>query len=90
MERMCKGCPAFYEVKRDNMVATAGGWEHKPLPEGGTVLCCRPAEAPGARRIMQQFSFYCLAKPLGKKIDSKASWTGRTPTWCPLGREKGE
>lgn len=85
-ERMCKDCPAFYEVTRENMVATAGGWEHLTI-DGKQVLCCRPASGPGAKRIMQQFCFYCRAVQMGKKIGSKASWTGRTPKWCPLGRE---
>ena len=89
-ERKCKDCPAFYECKDDFLNATAGGWAEKKLPEGGTVLCCRPAPVRGGGRRMQKFSFYCLATNMGKKIGSKASWTGRTPTWCPLGREKGE
>ena len=85
-ERMCLNCPAFYEVKRENMVATAGGWEHLTI-DGKQVLCCRPAHKLGAKRIMQLFSYYCRAMQMGKKIGSKASWTCRTPKWCPLGRE---
>lgn len=89
MERKCKDCPAFYEVTKDNMVATAGGWVHLNI-DGKQVLCCRPALKLGSKRIMQRFCFYCRAMQMGKKIGSKASWTGRTPIWCPLGREKGE
>ena len=89
MERKCKDCPAFYEVTKDNMVATAGGWVDVTI-DGKKVLCCRPAPKLGAKRTMQRFSFYCRAMQMGKKIGHKASWTGRTPPWCPLGREKGE
>lgn len=89
MERKCIDCPAFYEVTKDNLVATAGGWEHLKI-DGKQVLCCRPEHRQGAKRTMQRFSYYCRAKQMGKKIGTKASWTGRTPTWCPLGREKGE
>lgn len=79
----CKDCPAFYEVKKDGLNTTGGGWEHKQI-EGRRVLCCRPAEG-GGKRKMERFCFYCLAKvPVGKKIGHKASWTGRTPTWCPV------
>lgn len=85
-ERMCLKCPAFYEVKDDNMVATAGGWEHLNI-DGKQVLCCRPAPKFGAKRLMDQFCYYCRAMQMGKKIGHKASWTGRTPKWCPLGRE---
>ena len=86
-ERMCKNCPAFYECTDDNVSATAGGYTHLNI-DGKQVLCCRPARVFGAKRVMQRFSFYCLATSLAKKIGSKASWTGRTPIWCPLGRER--
>ena len=85
-ERMCLYCPAFYEVKHEGMVATAGGWEHLTI-DGKQVLCCRPAPQFGAKRIMQLFAYYCRAMQMGKKIGHKASWTGRTPKWCPMGRE---
>lgn len=85
-ERMCKDCPAFYEVQRPNMVATAGGWEYLTI-DGKQVLCCRPQYGGAAKRTMNQFCYYCRAKTLGKKIGNKASWTGKTPKWCPLGRE---
>ena len=87
MERKCKDCPAFYEVKMDNMVATAGGWVHLNI-DGKQVLCCRPAPRLRAKRTMNRFCYYCRAMQMGKKIGNKASWTGRTPKWCPLGREK--
>lgn len=86
-ERMCLKCPAFYEVTTENMVATAGGWEHLTI-DGKPVLCCRPAQKLGAKRTMDQFCYYCRAMTMGKKIGSKASWTSRTPKWCPLGRER--
>ena len=38
---------------------------------------------------MDKYCYYCLASVKSKKIGNKASWTGRTPKWCPLGREKG-
>lgn len=82
----CMECPAFYEVKREGLAATGGGWEMKAI-EGREVLCCRPAVRVGGKRTMDQYCYYCLAKPTGKKIGSKASWTGRTPGWCPIGRD---
>ena len=85
-ERKCQACPAFYECKHDNMKPTAGGWTHLSI-DNKQVLCCRPAPVLGAKRTMQKYSFYCRAMPMGKKIGTKASWTGRTPTWCPLGRK---
>lgn len=83
-ERNCHDCPAFYECTEDGLNATEGGWVNKKLPEGGTVLCCRPATVRCGKRQMDRFCFYCLATPTGKKIGSKASWTGSTPRWCPL------
>lgn len=82
----CKKCPAFFEVKEDGLAAAAGGWVKK-LIAGREILCCRPAPRLDAKRTMARFCYYCLAKPTGKKIGHKASWTGRTPTWCPLGRD---
>lgn len=37
---------------------------------------------------LQQFCYYCMGTPGIKKIGHKASWTGNTPKWCPLGRDK--
>lgn len=85
-ERKCKGCPAFYKCDRDGISATGGGW-HQVKVDGKKVTICRPAEKLGAKRLMQKFSFYCLACATGRKISTYANWTGRTPTWCPLGRE---
>ena len=85
-ERRCIDCPAFYEVKQDNISATAGGWETKTI-DGKKVLLCRPQPVLGGKRMLQRYSYYCRAKQLGKKIGTKAGWTGRTPIWCPLGRE---
>lgn len=85
-ERKCLECPAFYECDRDNVAATGGGW-HKKEIDGKPVTCCRPGESIKKGRKMQRYSFYCLATRSGKKIGSKADWPGRTPKWCPLGRE---
>lgn len=87
-ERKCLACPAFYKCDKENMSATAGGWEDKQI-DGQKVTICRPAESVDAKRKMTQWGLYCLAKPAGKKIAHLASWTGRTPPWCPLGREIG-
>lgn len=86
-ERECKACLAFYECKADNIAAAAGGWDYVEF-DNKKVLCCVPAEVHGdsKHRRLERFSFYCLASVRGKKIGSKASWTGRTPKWCPLGR----
>lgn len=81
----CKGCPAFYEVTKENVRSTAGGWEKKKI-DGKEVVCCRPAVNLGPKKAMDRFCYYCLATPMSKKIGNKASWTGSTPKWCPAGR----
>ena len=86
MERKCKSCPAFYEVKEKDIISTGCGWEDKVI-DGKTVILCRPAKTTRKRKPMDQYCFYCLATVSAKKIANKASWTGRTPKWCPLGRE---
>lgn len=81
-----KTCPAFYEVKEAGLVPTGGGWRTQQIG-GKEVVCCRPGTLPGKKKTMDQFCYYCTATPMGKKIGSKAGWTGSTPKWCPLGRE---
>ena len=88
-ERKCLECPAFYKCSGEGISATAGGWEEKRIDDQ-TINCCRPAKSIGAKRTMTQYCLYCLAMPTGKKIGHLASWTGRTPKWCPLGRELKE
>ena len=82
-ERNCHGCPAFYECTEDGLSPTGGGYKPKEI-NGEEVICCRPGTRLGAKRTMDRFCYYCLATPTGKKIGSKASWTGSTPRWCPL------
>ena len=62
------------------------GWQTLEL-DGKRIIKCRPGKARG-ERTMQQFCYYCLGTVSGRKIGHKASWTGRTPTWCPRGRDK--
>ena len=88
-ERKCIECPAFYRCNEDNLSATAGGKKEMKI-DGKDVLLCKPGPVADGKRTMQRFSLYCLAKPSGKKIGTIASWTGRTPVWCPLGRELEE
>ena len=85
-ERKCLECPAFYRCNQEGLSAVADGWEDKDI-DGKVVKCCRPAKGLSSKRTMEQFCLYCLAAPTGKKIGHLASWTGRTPKWCPLGRE---
>lgn len=85
-ERPCRNCPAFYKCERDGISATGGGY-HDVKIDGKKVTICRPGTRLGAKRTMEKYSFYCLACATGKKIATMASWTGRTPKWCPLGRE---
>lgn len=68
------------------MIPTGGGWSNKMI-DSKDVICCRPGKTIQQKKPMQQFCYYCLATVKGKKIGHKASWTGRTPTWCPLGRK---
>jgi hypothetical protein len=86
MERKCIICPAFFEVKEKGLVPTGGGWSNHKI-DGKNVICCRPGRTIQKKKTMDRFCYYCLATPKAKKIGSKASWTGRTPIWCPLGRE---
>lgn len=37
---------------------------------------------------LEQFCFYCMATPGVKKIAGGSDFTGRTPKWCPLGRDE--
>ena len=78
-------CPCFYKCQEEGLSANGGGWETITIKEQ-KVIRARPGRRPGNRRAMQQYSFYCLARPTGKKIGTMASWTGSTPPWCPLGR----
>lgn len=77
-------CPAFYECKSEGLAANGGGWETFRIGNK-MVTVVRPSTARG-KRTMQMFCYYCRATPTGKKIGSKAQWTGTTPKWCPLGR----
>ncbi len=86
LERKCKECPAFFEVIEDGLVPTGGGWNNKTI-DGKNVICCRPGKTIQKKKFMEKFCFYCLATAKTKKIGHKASWTGRTPIWCPLGRD---
>lgn len=86
MERACRNCPAFFKVSQPDLVVTAGGWSNHKI-DGRDVICCRPGTTVQKKKPMEMYSVYCLATPKGKKIGHIATWTGRTPTWCPLGRE---
>ena len=79
-------CPAFYEVLDPGLVPTGRGWENKTI-DGKDVVCCRPGTTIQKKKTMDRFCYYCTATPKAKKIGSKASWTGSTPKWCPLGRD---
>ena len=37
---------------------------------------------------LDQHCFYCFKTERVKKVGHVASWTGRTPKWCPLGRDE--
>lgn len=89
MERMCRECPAFFEVKEDGLIPTGGGWQNVTI-DGKDVILCRPGKTVQVKKHMDKYCYYCLASVKSKKIGSKASWTGRTPKWCPLGREMDE
>lgn len=85
-ERDCHTCPAFYKCETEGLTANGRGWIEKEI-DGKNVPICRPGTIPNRKRTMQKYSFYCLAAVTGKKIGGFADWTGRTPKWCPLGRE---
>lgn len=79
-------CPAFFEVREPGLVPTARGWENKTI-DGKDVICCRPGTTIQKKKQMDQFCYFCTATPRAKKIGNKASWTGSTPKWCPVGRD---
>lgn len=81
-----KACPLFYECKEEGLSGSGKGWQTLEL-DGKRIIKCRPGKARG-ERTMQQFCYYCLGTVSGRKIGHKASWTGRTPTWCPRGRDE--
>lgn len=37
---------------------------------------------------MESNCYYCLGTPKTRKIAHASQWTGYTPKWCPLGRDK--
>ncbi len=85
-ERKCRECPAFFEVKEEGLVPTGSGWRNERI-DGKDRILCRPGKTIQQKKYMQRYCYYCLATNHSKKIGHKASWTGRTPVWCPLGRE---
>lgn len=84
-ERTGWTAPVSTSASRMGWCPHGAGWETIEV-DGKEVIRARPAEARGRKRTMERFCFYCLAKTTGKKIGNKASWTGTTPIWCPLGR----
>ena len=78
-------CPAFYEVKTSGVIPTGGGWENRVI-DGKDMICCRPGTTVQKKKPMDLYCYYCTATPRSKKIGSKASFSGSTPKWCPLGR----
>lgn len=88
-ERKCRECPAFYEVREEGVGIARGDWKLKQI-DGKDVVCCWPRKTSQPQKPMQQFCYYCMATSKAKKIGHKASWTGRTPKWCPLGRDLPE
>lgn len=78
-------CPCFYKCTQEGLQPSGRGWETIEV-DGEKVVRARPGQSMNKKRTMQIFSFYCLAKPSGKKIGTVASWTGSTPPWCPRGR----
>lgn len=43
----------------------------------------------GREKQLKQYTLYCLKTPGVKKIAAIHEYTGRTPKWCPLGRDGG-
>lgn len=89
MERQCRNCPAFFEVKEDGLIPTGAGWRNETI-DGKDIILCRPGKTIQQKKPMDKYCYYCLATIKAKKIGNKASWTGRTPIWCPLGRDVQE
>lgn len=89
MERKCRECIAFFEVKEEGLIPTGAGWDTETI-DGKRVIICRPGKTVQKKKTMDRFCYYCLATVKAKKIGHKASWTSRTPKWCPLGRDISE
>lgn len=51
--------------------------------EAGTTV-----QVGTSMKKLQQYALYCMATPGVKKIGNVADFTGRTPKWCPLGRDE--
>lgn len=47
----------------------------------------KPHNTGVTERMLQPNCFYCFGGRRLRKIGHKASWTGKTPNWCP--KEKG-
>lgn len=43
--------------------------------------------ANGREKLLEQHNLYCLKTPGVRKIAGVADFTGRTPKWCPVGRD---
>ena len=78
----CTTCPAFFRCSKPDLSATADGWEKISL-DGKEMIFCRPGRTLVGKRVMKQYSFYCLATRHGKMIAGMADYTGNVPLWCP-------
>lgn len=87
-------CPAFHECETANEYITGRksveiNAQSVPVRTtiigDGTLSTNDGKEAAGK---LEQYCYYCMATKRGKKIGHKASWTGNTPKWCPLGRDE--
>ena len=65
MERMCRNCPAFFEVKQEGLVPTGGGWQNVTV-DGKDVILCRPGTTVQKKKTMERFCYYCLATTKAK------------------------
>ena len=82
-------CPALHEcVGGDEFTA---GYKNEVI-DGKDIQIRTAIDTGIAENVcggkLEQYCFYCMATKRGKKIGNKASWTGSTPKWCPLGRDE--
>lgn len=62
------------------------------------ISCGNCVEVPRSgmtvnNRRLQPYCFYCVTdahKTGARKIGHKATWTGRTPAWCPVDAKRKE
>lgn len=87
-------CPAFHECDNANEYITGSksiSIKNRSVSVRTTIIGIGKLGNNAGKEAggkLERYCFYCMATKRGKKIAHKASWTGSTPKWCPLGRDE--